>query len=169
MATRVVTARKVKAWGHIGTNVIQQVSADVTGTVAVNLNRGSPFTVLRMIGEYAIFPGAVNVVDDMCAVSLGIGVFSLDAVTLGGTAMPDPEDEPQYPWLFWASHLFKQSIAAQNTDGSPAMGLRRAFDVRTMRKVARGQALAMVFQYRDISGAPTYDIAFERTRVLFAE
>ncbi len=160
--------RMNKRWNKLGTNIAQSVSADVTGVVAGSFSYEEPFTVLRIMGEYQIFPSAVNVIDDQCAWTLGIGVFSTDAVTLGGTAMPDPEDEAEFPWLFWASHTMTMQVAQQHSNGDPQMALRRTYDVKTMRKVKPRETVVQVFQFRDIQGAPTYDLVFGRARILIA-
>ncbi len=160
--------RARKKWGEIGTNVINAISADGTFITGTGLSGSDPFTVLRMIGEFMFGPGAVNVIDDVAAISFGIGVFSNDAFTLGGTAMPDPEAEPNFPWLFWSTHIFHQTIAQADATADPRMALRRSFDVRSMRKIKPREILGQVIQYRDINGAPTVDIVFGKTRVLQA-
>ena len=169
MADRIRGPRQSKEWVHIGTNIINQISADGTFVGASAFTADRPLTVLRMIGEYQISQGAVNVIQDTAAVTVAIGVFSADAVTLGGTAMPDPEDETAYPWLFWASHFMTQQIAAQNSDGDPQMSIRRTFDIRSMRKMKTRESLTYVFQYRDVSGAPTINIVLGRARVLIGK
>ncbi len=161
--------RQRKHWVSMGTNITQQVSADVTGLVSGQVNRSSPFTVLRMIGEYSIGPGAVNVINDQCAWGLGIGVVSKDAADLGGTAMPDPIDEPDYPWLFWANHVLEMPVAQQDSLGDPRMVIRREYDVKSMRKIKVREALAQIFQFKDINGAPTFDLTWGITRVLIGE
>jgi len=159
-------ARQRKQWKSMGTGISQSASTNVTGIVAGAVSDTQPFTVLRIIGEYVISPGASNVVGDQMIVSLGIGVFSLDAIALGGTAVPDPEAEPDFPWLFWASHSLSTSQTGFNTSGDPQMGLRRRYDIRSMRKVKPREGLAMVFEFRDVNGAPTIDLTWVVNRVL---
>jgi len=158
--------RQRKVWKGMGTAIIQTSSTNVTGLVANPLSDTLPFTVLRMIGEYWIAPFGVNTLNDACVWTLGIGVVSEDAATLGGTAMPDPEDEPDYPWLFWAQHFMRQSIAAEETGGDPTMALRRSYDIRSMRKIKPRETVAMIFQFRDVNGAPSYSLMWGVTRVL---
>ena len=160
--------RAKKRWAGMGTAITQSVSADVTGIVAGFVEDVDPTTVLRIIGEYTIGPGGVNVVNDQCVWILGIGVFSKDAVTVGGTVMPDPEDEAGFPWLFWAQHIMVMQVAQQDSQGDPLMALRRSYDIRSMRKIGSREVLAQVFQFRDISGAPTYDLSWGVNRVLLA-
>jgi len=160
--------RMVKSWQSMGTNIIQSVSADVTGIVSGVVNNDHAFTVLRILGEWSFGADSVNVIDDTAAITVGVGVFSTDAATLGGTALPDPEDEPEYPWLYWKSALFEQTVAQQHSGGDPRIARVYEIDVKSMRKVKPRESLAMVFQYRDINGAPGVNIVMSRSRVLIA-
>ncbi len=154
-----------KQWGSVGTGITTQVSANITTIVAGFLSRTEAFTVMRLIGEYTIQPGAVNVINDQCVWTVGIGVVSNDAAT-ANTSLPDPEDEPDYPWLYWASHNMSMQKAQQDSQGDPAMALRHTFDVHSMRKIKPREVLAVIIQFRDINGAPTYDLTWSKTRVL---
>ena len=167
MARGVRGARMHKQWNSVGTNVIHAVSADITSVVAGSTTDDSPFTVLRVIGEVMFGPGAVNVIDDAAAITFALGVLPTDVVA-GNANLPDPEDEPDYPWLWWSIHFFAQSVAMQETGGDPRMAARIPFDVRSMRKVKSRESLVWVFQYRDINGAPTVDIVPGKARVLMA-
>jgi len=155
-----------KQWGSVGSSIINTASTNTTGIVAGFLARDESFTVMRLIGEYWIAPGAANVINDVMAISIGIGVVSVDAATLGGTAMPDPGTEPEYPWLYYGCHLMRMASANQDALGDPSMALRRTFDVHSMRKVKPREALVVVFQFEDINGSPTYDLGWCKTRVL---
>ena len=170
MADRVRGPRKPKFWSFIGTNITNAVSANSTLVLGANFAMAGTdtLTVMRMIGGYLIGPGAANVLADSAAITIAIGIFSTDAVTVGGTALPDPEDEPGYPWLFWASHLFETTVAQQDSTADPRMAIRRSFDIKSMRKMKPRETLTFVMQFRDINGAPTMNIVAERTRVLFA-
>jgi len=94
-----------KQWGVLG-NVS---NAFVGNAVAIGGSLGftESATVIRMIGEYGFFCTAAPVALDSARITFAIGVVSSDAVALGLTAVPDPAAEPEYPWLFWASHLFR--------------------------------------------------------------
>ncbi len=129
---------------------------------------GDPYTVLRMFGEYAIAPTTAPVATDSCLITLGVGVVSTDAATLGGTAMPDPEDEPDYPWLYWMSHALH--FPTTSVDPSVASGsVRKSFDVGSMRKVAPRQSLVVVAQYSDIIGTPPITVTMGSFRFLVGE
>ena len=142
------------------------LSADVTGIVAGFVTTEIGLTVLRMIGEYTIAPSGANVISDVCVVSVGIGIVSSDAATLGGTAVPDPGVEFDYLWLFWQQHIMQQQVASQDSQGDPSMALRQGYDIRSMRKLKPRESLCQIFQYQDINGIPSYDLAWGKTRVL---
>jgi len=138
----------------------------VNGTfVTGGLTVATPSTVLRMLGEYIIGPDSAPTAQDACTVVVGIGVFSADAFTLGATAVPDPAEEADYPWLYWASHDF--FYASTEVDPSHAGGsIRKAFDIKSMRKMKPRETLGGVFQYVDTAGAPPLQMEFSITRVL---
>ena len=168
MARNFSGKRMVKNWRSFNTTITQSIAADVTGVVAGNVGLDELFTVLRILGSWHYGPGGVNVVNDAAAISVGIGLVSSDAAALGGTAMPDPEDESDYPWLYFKTVQFVQTIAQQHSDGDPRMAGRFEIDVKSMRKVKPRESLVTVFQYRNINGNPTVDLSFPRARVLIA-
>jgi len=127
---------------------------------------GNEQTVLRVLGEYIIDPTSAPVVNDSARISLGIGVVSTDAATLGATAMPDP-GSGEYPWLYWGTH--PMSFRSTTLDPSSAAStVRRTFDVKSMRKMALGQSLVAVAEYEDIAGTPPLTITLSHFRVLVA-
>ena len=164
MADRGRGSRMSKEWSN--TLAVSQGfttnSTALLGFLSVNV----PATVLRILGEYTLGPTAASTAADRACITVGIGVVSSDAVELGSTAMPDPEDEPNFPWLYWASHPFHY------VDSSLESGLqrmhRRSFDVRSMRKMKPRESLAVVAQYTDINGVPAMRIESGPFRVLIA-
>ncbi len=157
--------RMLKHW-----HVIPGTSNAFTGAAATiiggSLNLDGPFTVLRMLGEYIIIPIAAPVVGERGSIAIAIGVVSVDAVVVGSSAMPDPlTTDPDYPWLYWASHDFSY----QSTSLDPASGtstLRRAFDIKSMRKMKPKEALTVVTEFAPNSGTPELRIDVAVTRVL---
>ncbi len=128
------------------------LSADATG-IGFSFVQDEAWTVMRMIGEIMIRPEATLAAGDHCNVGIGIGVVSTDAVAVGGTAVPDPVTEGDYPWLYWRVFGFD----FQGTDlesASASNSVRETFDVRSMRKLKPRESLAFIFEYEDGSGAP---------------
>jgi len=158
-----------KRWSNIGGETPTNFTTDSTAVIANVLGFTEAETVIRMIGEYIIGLTAAAAAQDHCVLGVGIGIFSSDAVTLGGTAVPDPFGEPSYPWLYWASHPMHFPETAVNQAGAPPGSLRRTFDIRSMRKVKPRESLAMIVEYRDGSGAPPITFSPGKTRVLLAQ
>ncbi len=126
-----------------------------------------PGTVLRMIGEYLITPTVDLTAGDHAVISVGIGVVSSDAATLGASAVPDPTAEAEFPWLYYASHpIFAEATAGDQDLG--AVTVRRSFDVKSMRKLKPRETLIFVADYENINGNPPLTISVGTVRVLIA-
>jgi len=158
--------RMSKHWAAIGSAELHLV-ANSTGLLGVSNVEHPGETVLRMIGEYIVVPTAAPTAADAAILAFGIGVVSSDAAELGATALPDPNDEAEYPWLYWASHAFH--FQDTSVDPSQAGGsIRKAFDVKSMRKVKPRESLVFVVQYTNIAGSPPMTIVSGVVRVLTA-
>ena len=67
-------------------------------TAAIN----DPVTILRTLGEVLVALAQTGVVaGDQVFVTIGLGLFSSDAVAVGPTAVPEPSDEAEFDWLWW--------------------------------------------------------------------
>jgi len=155
--------RAEKLWSFIPGFTI-----DLTGdgTFAVgSIAFTSPSTVIRMLGQYIIVPTTAPTALDQAKVVIGIGKVSTDAVAAGAGSLPDPSQEPNYPWLYWATH----SLFFGGTSADPASlgaAVRAEFDIRSMRKMRSGQSLAFVMQYVNDAGNPPLTLNAGSTRVL---
>ena len=121
-----------------------------------------PATILRIRGggHIGIDGGADGAANN---VTVGIGIVSTDAATLGATALPDPQDEPEYDWMWWRELNVKRIVQTAETDSDIAGTVRWVIDSKAMRKVKPGQSLIMIFQ----TGTTTaIDIEMEQLRVL---
>jgi len=160
-------ARMTKQWFSIPGTAID-LGADATALLGFT-SQGIPSTVLRMLGEYVIIPTSAPVAGDEATVTLGIGVVSNDAATLGSAAMPDPADEAEYPWLYWASHalIYNGTLEESALAGS---SLRHSFDVKSMRKMKPQESLAFIAQIDSVGsgGQPPLTIGVGVTRILIA-
>ncbi len=142
--------------------------ANATSLTSAFVFEADPGTVIRMLGEYVISPTAAPTVADAATLTVGIGIVSADAAELGATAMPDPSTEPEYPWMYWASHAVH--YASTEVDPSSRAGsIRHSFDIRSMRKFKPREALAFVVQYEDTAGNPPLTFMAGKTRILFAQ
>ncbi len=158
-----------KHWVGVGGNVLNFTADGTTLAQQVGGTGGlaDAFTVLRMLGEYTVFPTSVPAAADALEFCVGIGVVSSDAATLGSTAMPDPCDEPDYPWLYWASHPLGYNSNVLN-DGLGSSEVRKSFDIKSMRKIKPSESLVTVTQYANFVGNPPITIVLGGLRVLLA-
>jgi len=162
--------RMPKHWERIGSSALIGFTGDATGLAANPLDLPEAWTCLRLIGEYIIAAAATTIVAaDFASIAVGIGVVSTDAATLGASAMPDPAGEPDFPWLYWASHSFSFLTTSDPEPSGAAGSVRKAFDVKSMRKIKPRESLVMVAQYTDVTGAPPLNWGHGITRVLVAQ
>ncbi len=160
-----------KHWVGIGGNALN--IAGVTTALMQQLGGtgglGDAFTVLRNLGEYTIFPTGPAVQGDEGAVCFAIGVVSSDAATAGSASMPDPCAEPEYPWLYWASHPFGYNAAVEES-ALASSSVRRSFDIKSMRKIKPSESLVTIVEYENVGsgGDPPLTIVVGGWRVLVA-
>ncbi len=122
-------------------------------------------TVLRMIGEYIVGSTSAPAAGDNASIGVGIGVGSTDSVAAG--ALPEPDDEGEYPWLYYANHpLIYTGTAPETGQGTGA--LRHKFDIRSMRKIKPRESLYLVAQYSSSVGNPPVTFFGQDVRVLLA-
>ncbi len=158
--------RMKKRWASLGTNTPTAFTAPSTAVFSGFIVPTEAQTVIRMLGEYLIVPAPTPSANDHASITVGIGIASADGVTAGSG--PDPADEPEYPWLYWANHNFNFPVAAAN-DGLGGGVVRQTVDVRSMRKMKPREALFITAQYQDGSGTPALDMTAGFFRVLLAQ
>ncbi len=118
------------------------------------------------MGEILVFPTAAPVAGDDATITIGVGIVTADAAALGTTAMPDPQAEPNFPWLWWKSIPVGYNNASV-TQGEAAAGASRVtWESKAMRRVKGGQAIAIIAQYGDLSGTPPITVVLGATRML---
>jgi len=162
------TPRMGKQWDTLLPTIFGfTANATVGGS---RIDAATSLTILRMIGEYVITPTGVIVAGDQARICMAIGIVSTDAASLGATALPDPGDEPDYPWLYWREHAFHFGAAASGTAGEGAQGaggsVRESFDIRSMRRMKPRESLTWVFQYVNGVGLPPLQMFAAGPRVL---
>ena len=125
-------------------------------------------TILRCVSGFTAGIGNVApVAEDEADLTIGLGIISSDAFALGSTAVPDPEDEPDFAWLFWKHYSFWFPTTTQDPS-SQSSSVRESFDIRSMRKIRPRETLAWMIQYADVAGTPVLHFNVESTRVLVA-
>ena len=100
-------------------------------------------------------------------ITCGLGIVSTDAFAVGLTAMPDPGDELDYPWLWWGEILLQKWLPAG--DSASEASVRVEVDTKAMRKVKPRQSLVWVFQGIRLNGTPITQLLVGATRVLIYE
>jgi len=170
MANRGRDTRMEKEWFGLNGQATDLTAAGTT--VGPNTAFTESVTLIRFLIGWALSPTAVTTSQDAVKITLGLAKVSTDAAAAGAASMPDPADEPEFPWLYWSSRHFRWSAATSGTAGQgaqDAMGSVRVHDdLRTMRKFKPGQSLIWVVQYTDINGTPPVSLILEQTRILAA-
>ena len=165
MADRVRRPRMSKAWLAIPSAQLPHTSNSTSLGGALNFT--APGTVLRMLGEYLITNTGAITAGDSAKMAVAIGVVSTDAFTAGQASVPDPLEEPEYPWLYWADHtMFYPGAGAPLDTSNPAGSLRKSFDIRSMRRMRPRETLCFIVQYADLAGTPPIQLDIGGTRVL---
>jgi len=152
--SRPLSIPKGKTWG-IGVG-----GGDGTVLVLGNNPIGSAITftestqtILRTRGRVNLsLTAAVAAVTDRCRVTAGIAIVSSDAVTLGATALPEPETDRSFPWMWWDT-WWVQSSSTATPPVIPAQGVyNEVVDVKSMRKVRVDQAIALIVEVSFLTG-----------------
>jgi len=163
------TPEREKEWVNIPGSTLQ-LTANGTSVFASGLNLAASSTLVRCRGEMIINRDTGTIVaGDECRIALGLGIVSTDAFAAGAGSLPDPEDQPEYPWLWWQSIPFFFQNATAGEFLGPEGSVRRVIDTKAMRKVKSGQSLVMIAQYVDVTGAPPMNLSMGQVRVLAYE
>jgi len=87
-------------------------------------------TITRMIAEYTAVLDS-ETADVQATMAIGCGLVRQEAIDVGVTALPSPEDDPDFEWLYYAVHgMRNEPVSALQTDIST---LRKSLDVRGQR------------------------------------
>ncbi len=157
-----------KQWAFIP--AIQLSPTSATTLLGGSLAFAEANTVLRMLGGYLITPDGATVAGDAAQLTVGIGVISTDAFAAGAGSVPDPNGEPEYPWLYWRDHQLRYPSATTVLKGEgdqTGAGTERVhFDIKSMRKLKPRESLVFIVSYTDVTGTPPLKLDVGRTRVL---
>ena len=110
-------------------------------------------TVVRTLLDFQLFNATPGDVSGRQIFHMGIGLVSDDAFAAGGSAMPNPEEQDDYPVGGW---MWRKSVAV--FDESLANGVNPApvtikEDLRAMRKLDRSTMALIIFNATG-EGAP---------------
>ncbi len=152
-----------KSWAAMP-SIRLALTADSTN-LGGSLQFAIPATILRMRGRLRAHLEATIAAGDFAKLAVGLAVISTDAFNAGAGSVPDPVDEPEFPWVYWTE--FELSSESANVD--EAWGYQSVdiiVDSKAMRKVKPGEALAWIAQYADGNGTPPMSVDISQTRVL---
>ncbi len=149
-----------KSWSAVP-GLSANISADSTFLASGFLSFLVPATILRVRGAVqAGFRTSGLTIADEASIVFGLGIFSTDAVVAGAGSLPDPSQEPDYPWMWYGEIILMAPVA----DFTPPLTVQRLeVDTKAMRKVKPGESLVVVVQTQ---GAVAVDVSFGDIRVL---
>lgn len=164
-------ARQRKEWKSLGAGGIDATLSSAGNNLMVNNPFGEPCTILRIIGEVTVsFAVQTLVAGDAANITMGIGIVSSDAATVGSTAMPDPVSDPGFPWLWWYStQLRNMSVTTESLFADGAGYARIRVESKAMRKVSPSESLVVVAEWTDINGAPIVNVDWAGARFLVGD
>ena len=144
------------------------ISTDTTTIVGTGMMFDSSQTILRLRGNiWAAFDETVQAGDTIRLV-VGIGVVSQDAFAAGAGSLPEPNEDPQYPWMWWGE-MALESFAAAPISAFGVSAQHLVIDSKAMRRVRATQTLVTVIQSRLASGAPVTNVKMGSLRVLIGK
>jgi len=154
-----------KSWLKL-TEFSASVTADATQGGS-KIDFSGPGTILRIRGSWHCSLDSTAQLDDVMRITCAIGIVSTDAATLGATALPDPQAEPEYPWLYWSQMTLVAAVIGTSFGGAwgPA-AQSQEIDTKAMRRVKPGQSLVYYTQTTAATGAPVTNLNGQACRVL---
>jgi len=133
--------RMQKTWTGITFN---ETAVGTTQAImgAISIAASTAQTVLRMRGVVLI-KGTPDALADDDTVGLGIGIFSTDAVAVGGVSLPEPLGDANTDWLW---HQYVPLLAGQAALLGQDIGsiVRVEIDSKAMRRMKANQSLVLM-------------------------
>ena len=154
---RPTQARRLTSWG-LGPNAVD-ISIAATGkqifTTGVQLANEVRATIVRLRGYCGIYLNSASVVGSGFSGAVGFGIVSLEAFTVGVTAMPGPVDDMEWPgWMF---HRFfdLRTITATIGDGVNASACDASFEIdsKAMRKIGANEVFVGMIEVTEQTSA----------------
>jgi len=143
-------SRLRKSWSAIG--VINDVTISATqlvlGSVTLVEGAGQDATVLRCRGNLLI-TATPDAATDSDVIAFGIGVVTVNALTVGGTSVPGPLESMGWDGWLWHQFVpmdaFGASGVATNMAGKAiATSHRVEIDAKAMRRLPQDNAVILV-------------------------
>jgi len=125
-------------------------------------------TLLRLRGDLTMQLSASSAALDGFTGAFGIGVTTLQAFTIGVTAVPTPIDEQGWDgWIYWNAWSIKVINATLGDGGNSGVHpVRMPIDTKAMRKLREDDVIFAAMQIAEV-GTASLETHFD-SRVLLA-
>jgi len=164
-----MASNRNRAWADQRFNIGALIAG---ATQTRDLLSGTPIpsdniTAIRLIVDlWAMYEPSATLVDSLSIVSFGVGVASVEAFTVGGTSLPNPDAVGEFPprgWLYVDSQPVHQR--AESTGVIESMAHFKV-DLGAMRKVDKGILFASIRQENIVVGGAMRVVGRVRTLCL---
>ena len=160
--------RRTVVWNQgPGSATVTAFSSNVTTVLGLGQTSLGGVTVVRLRGSLQAFlrSGDAGGVGFHCA--LGVGIVTQDAFSVGVTAMPNPQDDTDWKWLYhriFDLHTLDATIA--NSYGPAGLAaIQFEVDSKAMRKMVPNQTIFASLQVVEAAAA-TMDVYFDSRMLL---
>jgi len=121
-------------------------------------NLGKP-TIARVLGELLInMDRSAEVAEDRALVGYGMTLVSNQAVAVGATAIPDPLNNAEWPWLMYGTTSLKTPTTLTE-DEQGFRWDRVKIDSKSMRKAPPDHVLVFVVSVISVAGTPDIELS----------
>jgi len=161
--------RRQTAWS-LGPNSLGQfitTSSVTPWSNGVQLLTEAEATIVRVRGYVSLTLEAISSLGDGFSGAFGMGIVSANAQGVGGTAIPAPVDDADWPGWLWHRFFDIRSVSATLSDGANAVAAvqRIEIDSKAMRKLGNEEVLQMTIQVVE-QGTATIEMHGD-SRILF--
>ena len=154
--------RRLTSWGEgPGDQSLTSISTTsfvILGSGIILLIPG--LTVVRIRGELTLRFTSAGAADNGISFTYGIGIVSADAFAVGVTAIPNPQDDMEWPGWMWHGFTTFRAASATLADVGSASVVRIPVDVKAMRKLGENEILFAALD-ADESGTATATASFD--------
>ena len=154
-----------KSWAA-APGLILESAVDGTN-ISGGLSFTIPATLLRFRGYVSAMFDETAQAGDLMVLTYGVCIISTDAFNVGATAVPDPADEPEFPWIWWGEmRLNSFGVLTDTRTGWGPAAQRIEVDSKAMRKIKPGETVTTVIQRSNTAGAPVTLVDIGQLRML---
>ena len=151
--------RRLLQWTNVLTDAstLGLASGKSVGALsATGVTFAETLTLVRSRGS-AIVHFDPTAAGDVVQFGLGLGVFTVDAFTVGATAMPGPITDAGWDWVYYkVLNLGPSFTATEDSDGL-IQNWQIEVDSKAMRKLKDNSALGWIAEMAVLSGGGTVD------------